>query len=361
MPTTKRVFILGAGFSKPAEMPLATELLPLLTQKLDLDEMRQWLEWLCERLAWLSGNDQRAGSITQNIEQVFHNAHFDIEVHRLRQHLSPVGPHDGPGTPSNAAASISAWLSYLEEALCDVILEKDDQADLAPIIRWAGTIDSSDTVMTFNYDTLVERALSGVGKTWNHGTGREGDSGITVCKMHGSIDWIVANRSDPLSKLDLLFDKPNANRTEQNTGHIEEDFLLWRCQTREQLQNWMSDRDLQWIPRDASPPTVGIAGLGAYKQLHRIPGLGRVWTSGMQALSAADVCVVVGFSMSDFDAMAQMLFAEVARKRRDESRPLPVIVIDPSANDESKVRFRRVFRHVDFVKSLHEVIDWNCY
>jgi hypothetical protein len=56
-------------------------------------------------------------------------------------------------------------LSHLEDALRDVILNTDDQADLAPITRWAEAVDTSDTVVTFNYDTLVERALSGVGKT----------------------------------------------------------------------------------------------------------------------------------------------------------------------------------------------------
>src|SRR5207245_1065057 len=121
MTHAKRVFILGAGFSKPAGMPLATELLPLLAQKLEVDEMREWLDDLRQHLDWLSGSDQE---FTMNIEQVFHDAHFDIEAHRLKQHLAPVGRQDGPGTPWNISESIKKWLSYLEEGLCDVILEK---------------------------------------------------------------------------------------------------------------------------------------------------------------------------------------------------------------------------------------------
>ena len=69
-----RVFILGAGFSKPAKMPLATELLPLLLDKLKLDEMRKWVEDLCRRLSWLSGSDQETESLRLNIEQVFYYA-----------------------------------------------------------------------------------------------------------------------------------------------------------------------------------------------------------------------------------------------------------------------------------------------
>jgi hypothetical protein len=193
----------------------------------------------------------------------------------------------------------------------------------------------------------------------NHGTGREGDSGIAVCKLHGSINWIVADRQESFSKLDLLFDKPNSNRTEQNTGDIEGDYRLWRCRTREQLRNWMSGRDLQLVPQDAGSKTAGIAGLGAYKQLHQIPGLGRVWTHGMRALAEADIAIVVGFSMSDFDAMAQMQFAEVARKRQEERRPLRVKVIDPFIEKDGEDKFRRVFRYVEFDKRHHEDVDWS--
>jgi len=81
----------------------------------------------------------------------------------------------------------------------------------------------------------------------------------------------------------------------------------------------------------------------------------------MRALYEADCAVVVGFSMSDFDAMAQMQFAEIARQRLDENRPLNVIVIDPFFDETSKDRFLRVFRTVDFVGSHHETVDWTTY
>jgi hypothetical protein len=323
MAHAKRTSILGAGFSKPAGMPLATELLPLLVQRSqheDEDE-RQWLDWLGRRLEWFAEDGQQGDSFAPNIEEVFHDAHFDIEVYRLRQHLSPVGRGDGPGTPWNVAESIESWLSRLEDAVRDVILDKQAQADLAPISRWAEAVDARDSVLTFNYDTLIESALLGLGKVWNHGTGGDGEEGVAVCKLHGSIDWRVAHRRETLSKADLLFDKPNSNRTENDTGHVEDDYRLWRCQTPEQLRRWISGRDLQLVSEGASPRTVGIAGLGAYKQLHPVPGLGVVWTRGTRALHEADLVVVVGFSMSDFDAMAQMQSAEIARARREAGHP----------------------------------------
>lgn len=351
----KRVFILGAGFSRPAGMPLATELLPLLVERLPQHEMRDWLNDLQRRLCWLSGNPEVASSFRMNIEEVFHIAHSEIETHRLKQHLAPVGRGDGPGTAWNMGRSVASWLQSLEEELQDVILDADGRADLEPITRWAKSIELRDTVITFNYDRLVERALSACGKDWNHAVDLRNTVGIPVCKLHGSIDWIVAKRKESFSKLDLLFDKPNANRRGSDTGHVEDDCRLWRCRSDDQTRNWIDGRHLQ----NGEWKTVGIAGLGAYKQLHLIPGLGEVWSKAMRDLYQADVAVVVGFSMSDFDTMAQIQFAEVAMKRHTEHRPLPVIVIDPFLSDTMMARFRRVFQFVEFVGCGHETVNWS--
>jgi len=364
MERKKRVFILGAGFSKPAGMPLATELLPLLAQKLQLephDEMQKWLDGLRERLVWLRGSGQQPHSSALNIEEVFHCAHFDIEAYLLKQHLCDAGQRVGPGVARDYAELISGWLLHLEDALRDVIVEEEEKANFAPIIRWAESVNDLDTVLTFNYDTLVEQALSKLGKTWNHGMGREVRTGNAICKLHGSIDWIVADRIEHFKKLDLLFDQQNTNRASPKTGYIEDDYRLWRCRTRDQLQDWISGRDFQLVPEDASLRSVGIAGLGAYKQPHKIPGLGLVWHRGMRALYESDAGIFVGFSMSDFDTLARMQFAEVARKRQSESRPLRVVVIDPHADSQTKKRFEGVFRSVELVISPHQKVDWSIY
>lgn len=65
--------------------------------------------------------------------------------------------------------------------------------------------------------------------------------------------------------------------------------------------------------------------------------------------------------MSDFDAMDQMQFAEVARTRHGEGRPLPVTVIDPNQSTASMEKFRRVFREVEFEKNQHQYVDWGDY
>lgn len=78
----------------------------------------------------------------------------------------------------------------------------------------------------------------------------------------------------------------------------------------------------------------------------------------MAALYRADLAVVVGFAMSDFDAMAQLQFANLARARAGKNQSLRVVVVDPCADRTSKDRFRRVFRCVRFIKKRHQDTDW---
>lgn len=354
--SNRRVFIFGAGFSKPAGMPLAHELLEPLSVMVENDEMRDWLLQMQEISSWMNHDPD---GYRLNIEELLHIAQFDIEKYHLAQHFCPVGRIHGPGTPWSSAESVRAWLQNLEEDLRDVILERDEKADLGPISRWANQVRAGDAVMTFNYDTLVERALADCGKSWNHGFGAEMPADVNVYKLHGSIDWIVAHRIEQLDSLKMLFDKENLNRSEEATGHVEEDLRLWRVPSRESLGKWITKRHLQWVPNGAVPREVGIAGLGAYKPLHRIPGLGYTWAKGMYRLSEADCAIVVGFSMSDFDTFARMQFASVARQRHLDGRPLRVIVVDPCADEAYKKRFQSVFRHVVFNCRAHQDVDWS--
>ncbi len=362
----KTVWILGAGFSKPAGMPLATELLPLLIKRLgvtDDDDMSGWLHSLAARMRWLQYCDEAAG-LRINIEQIFHYACFDALTHKLRQHVCKVGRGDGPDTPSNQAEAIESWLSWAEYSLVDVVVKKEGKSRLSKLKSWASAVRHADSILTFNYDTLAERALERAKKSWNHGTVLDADrrTGIPVFKLHGSVDWNIADRTKNLSKCDLLFDKPNLNRRKnrRRTTHVEEDCRLWRFRSRKQMSDWLSGRDLQsqspkaWLQRPA------LAGLGPHKELHAVPGLGEVWIRAMQAVHQANRIVVIGFQMSDFDAMAQLQFAASMMKRHEGRRSPRMTVIDPGASDPAfSQRFLRVFGDVRFIPERHEGLDWS--
>jgi hypothetical protein len=355
----KRVFILGAGFSKPAGLPDAYELTDLLIQKTlsvaNITEMRDWVESLSARLSWRAETpDQRTSKPRLNVEELFFYAPFDIEVQRLKQQLVPVGRHDGE-TPWAYSESIEAWLSYLLEDLVELIWEKDCAADLSPITRWAEQVCGDDAVITFNYDTLADRALRQQGLKFDYGTNPHAHDGLSVMKLHGSVDWILLARDtyNP-EKCELLFRKENTNAdtSQRPTGAVEDDVDLCRVIKADAVNQVIENRDL-------SNRTFGLAGLGIYKQLHMVPGLGMVWAQAMRVLYEAEEIKVVGFSLSEFDAMAKLQFAGIMSQRRADGRPPPTVkLITPNPDDAMVDRYRRVFGHVTVEAGRHEEYDW---
>ena len=65
---------------------------------------------------------------------------------------------------------------------------------LESINTFTSYLSKTDTVITYNYDTLVETSLTNQEKEWNHGLNDKDNGGIPILKMHGSVDWMLAGR-----------------------------------------------------------------------------------------------------------------------------------------------------------------------
>lgn len=367
--SARRVFILGAGFSKQAGMPLANELTPRILAKFeeyDQKEAREWFDWLRQRLDWLEGKDRDSCESTQiNIEQVFDLAYHDVRLWRMEQQRCHLGRMDGD-TPWNHAESIDAWLSYMEDDLRDIIWKWQEVAigNMESIQRFAQNLRKDDVVLTFNYDTLLEKALEESRIKWTYGFKKEETSGVQVLKMHGSINWIIV----PRNQVDnfgyrVLFKKVDKNRETVDggpTGELEYDNALLQVPD-EKLANRIENRALQLNQKQYS---IGIAGLGRYKSLDELPGSGEVWYNAGRALLTADKVYVVGFSLSSFDTIARLYFAGAMLTRsQKEGIPPNLRIVDPQA-DKLYRRFQAVFgpsAQIDICKKKGEEVDWESF
>ncbi len=318
-------------------MPLASELTRLVLESKRLKrvaEMQRWVKDLCKRISGLEPNGEVPNPLSINIEQLFDFAKDDQELLRMNQQLVSVG-RDAGDTPHSRAESIEAWLGYMHKALVQVLWEKQKRADqsgnLCPIERFAERLVHSDTIITFNYDTLLETALGRLRKKWNHGLRDKCDGGVRVLKMHGSVDWFVLERGakPELERCRKLYSKKDLNAEDEHDlsggGGVdfEYDYELWRAKDTDALveMHQSGASTLRWW--------LGLAGLGRYKPLHTLPGSGPTWQRAFSTLKKAAEIYVIGFSMSTYDTMTRFHFASVMRTRKVP--PEKVVLVVPDA------------------------------
>ena len=175
-----RLFILGAGFSKPAGLPLSIELLEHVRR-----EVRHYFRYF----------GQWDGTLEKEIKEwknLYPYEEVDLErvlayshrKHYLRLIGSDEYYSDGSRTIVAARKSIQRILIGRTPAVTpDLYLE------------FSSHLIPSDTILTFNYDTLLEQSLDDIDKPysltpewWLEAEGAE-FTHVDLLKMHGSVDW----------------------------------------------------------------------------------------------------------------------------------------------------------------------------
>lgn len=192
-----RVFILGAGFSAPAGLPLAQNLLDIIRAKANQqewmkgtidNEYERFKEYLFDSLG-----KKTAERRVNNIEDFI--SFLDVE------HFLKLKGSDTWSDIGNEAQIIIRNLicKVLHEAMSNTTAE---QYDLYK--SFAQRLKPGDLIITFNYDTLLEQVLSNLGKHYrfhylcsfpppiDYDEGKD----IIIFKMHGSMNWFDISHFD---------------------------------------------------------------------------------------------------------------------------------------------------------------------
>ena len=174
-----RLIILGAGFSKPAGLPLAKDLLKSV--RVNLKRLNTSNELEREIAEWQS----LYPSDCVNLERVLAYSH-------RKHHLRLLGSDK---LPDHASISISDVQMEIQR----ILIELSPVGNDIPVLyrRFAELLTPHDVVLTFNYDTLLEDTLGAIGKTYslvpkwlleNVSDDHRPDC-VELLKLHGSIDW----------------------------------------------------------------------------------------------------------------------------------------------------------------------------
>ncbi|GBF27590.1 hypothetical protein MnTg02_02644 [bacterium MnTg02] len=197
MPAKHRIIILGAGFSRPAGFPLAPDLWQEI-RKLSAHltgraaKFNHDLEAYIEYRRDCDGLDLTSETVDFEDFMKF----LDIE------HFLSLRGKDTWSDEGNEGTIVTKFL--IGKILARYVNAHPQVPEL--YLEFARRLEPRDLVITFNYDTLLERSLEAVSKPYrlfstryksltNHGGIVDSDRDeVVVLKVHGSIDWFDRTR-----------------------------------------------------------------------------------------------------------------------------------------------------------------------
>ena len=193
MSTTPRrfaVFILGAGFSRPAGLPIGDELWQEVRRRaISVDGMafRSDLDSYMEFR-------RRADGIRLDADAIDFEDFLGFLDTELYLGLRGSDTCSDEGYPTQL---------LVKRLIARILMERTPAATALDdlYLQFADGLQPGDLVLTFNYDIVLERALEAVGKPFRlfdqrlsrvGGSYAEVDSScdeVVVLKLHGSVDW----------------------------------------------------------------------------------------------------------------------------------------------------------------------------
>jgi hypothetical protein len=266
---TFRVFLLGAGFSKPAGLPLAGELLPLLEQAASTYMSANGYNHLSDAV----------GRYEEYLAETDPSRPFDFEEFGAWLDWEHVLRLKGSATFSEFGNEPGLQLRW---AIGHVLHAAMPTELPAVYLDFARRLNTSDTVLTLNYDLLMERALEEVGVPYRRFPDRYSEiyehynvvdsnqpDELILSKLHGSIDWtyLTGRAGDTQLALGPLVEGPRAEDDPLlRIGVIPRDRLDAYYSTQ---RSWYENPALIMNPSTAKPmgtsPLIPLwDGLGRY-------------------------------------------------------------------------------------------------
>jgi hypothetical protein len=179
-----RIFILGAGFSAGAGIPMTAT---LLEQAMQL--FRSECPGVFERV-------QNYAQIAFGLE-ASERDYKTIGLSDLCTFLDYAELRESGGRErwsDRGSRERLALKHYLAKAITNCTPEPESIPELYR--AFAAQLRDADVVITFNWDCLLENALVAIGKPYTYGAT---DNRPLLCKMHGSVHWRIKNQPAPYS------------------------------------------------------------------------------------------------------------------------------------------------------------------
>lgn len=364
-----RIIILGAGFSKPAGLPLGIELFKSVRERLkslygsdnaveaDLERYRSYL-YRCE------GVDVGHDAVDYELFLGFLDA----------EHYLGLKGKDTWSREGNESQLL------VRDAIARVLLDAKPNEPLHLYRRFVQKLTPTDTIYTFKYDTLVEDACVAEGVKYSllphHLQDSSGESCITICKLHGSVDWFdksnylyrfaYSKKFDPPYRVKHpIFDDAPIVFSEQlfrgQSGLESEMEMVHRVRDYETVLNYG--------PWSASPLILAPS----HSKLYYSKPLKDLWW-GLQRVGGLSLGLsVIGYSLPKYDMYARQALYHIFRNYQYvephlesngvKKGPAKILDFQPPGDSGGLIRASYRFANWDYtalnLQGLNETtLDW---
>lgn len=214
------VFLIGAGCSKVAGLPLMEELTTRALSSSDLEEKsKRILDHISKQYAQAS---------SANIEDYLSEMVDYLSIVQRRENKEVEDAKISLDGLSLSSRDLNAALNQVKNVIAEAVKLPKNGVDISTHQRFVQAVHRTTrpglhlgkrkiTYLILNYDTLMEDALAlekipfydgidgGASGWWNFEKFENEDIGSKVLKLHGSIDWTMID-SDPLPRR-IAFDR----------------------------------------------------------------------------------------------------------------------------------------------------------
>lgn len=315
---TPTAFILGAGFSAAEQFPLVRGLRDRVLHFLQAEQHSAYRTFLAPENGGFREGQFRAGLKAVDPDEALAFEELLIELSKRNKTTR----NDDPSFITERVLRIGC--ARLLWCIQNSIWRAG--APYQNFASWLGKCPGS-SVISFNWDLLVEKALSDAGLTWSYGPK---SVAIPIIKPHGSINWSGHLREGLIAEYDgwqplgegshLCFDvrEPLTNPNKQEINSALR-YMIFPGDPELPRQ----DADVRWL-----------------------------WDRAREVLARAQQVIFIGYSLPDYDSFAESFFREAVAGKAIE-------VITPACDHLERYRIafagRAVLRSEKFEECLYSL------
>jgi hypothetical protein len=312
----RRVFILGAGFSAAAGIPMTATLLAtaMKTFAAECPGIHQRVCNYANDIQWEKEGEPDFSLIS------FSDLCTHLEFVELREYAG------GERWSDAGSREKLALRYYLAKTIVRMTPTADDIPDL--YIQFAKQLTSDDIVITFNWDILLELAIMKVGKTFTYNFERDH---VKLSKLHGSVNWRLGKATRQGKPIDTLNWQPIGLA---NGGMIEID--LYSSVQLSSILTW--DR---YQPLGELQPFLVLPGYGKAFDVRSISTL---WYRPEFTFAACRDIYIVGLGLSPDDHFIRSFFLNNFPMEERKT-----FVINPDVHAHNNYAFMLKDQNVEFI------------